>query len=483
MARLFVFGIGGTGARVMKSLTMLLASGIKPGNYEVVPILIDPHQTLPEFNNCQILMKLYSELNKAIYKDNKDKPEGFFSTTLNTLASISPGTGIKEGFGLDGNYGITFSQFIEQKNLPKDSATNDFLSLLYSETENFNKSLSVGFKGNPNVGSVVLNAVKDTQFFKAFETVYGLEDRVFIISSIFGGTGAAGFPLLVKNLRQHSNSMINTTQIGALTVMPYFKLSDPDGGGDVKSDIDSKNFLTKTKSALTYYIKNIENLNALYYIADPHQQAKAYKNNELTQENDAHAIELIGALSVIHFATNTFSGPQQMFEYGIENDERELHFKNIGDHTRSILAERLTSLYMMEKLHFEIRDRKNLPFRKINDFNSEFFNNPFFDTQFETFLNKYFMPWLRELSTNERSFNPYNLAEKMDFSDLVKGFETGRRIFPGLLNKPFDVSDLFVRMAKIDRKYKYLNGVNKKAQYFSMAFESINNSIKANIQF
>src|SRR5882672_2325718 len=251
MPRLFVFGIGGTGARVMKSLTMLLASGIKTKDYEIIPILIDPHESLPELNSCKTLMKLYSDIHKSLYKDVTDVTDGYFHTPLDTLASISPGTGIKEGFGIDGEYGITFGQFIEKNNLPQSSNTADFLSLLYSQSDNFNKSLSVGFKGNPNVGSVVLNSVRDTQFFRAFETVFGVDDRVFIISSIFGGTGAAGFPLLLKNLRQHTNSMIRDSKIGALTVMPYFKLSDPDGGSEEKSDIDSKNFLIKTKSALT----------------------------------------------------------------------------------------------------------------------------------------------------------------------------------------------------------------------------------------
>src|SRR5204862_1204915 len=128
--------------------------------------------------------------------------------------------------------------------------TNDLLSLLYSE-ENFHKPLSVGFKGNPNVGSVVLNSLKDGPGFKAFEGAFGNEDRIFIISSIFGGTGAAGFPLLLKNFRNHSKTVIKQSQIGALTVMPYFKLADVGNA----SDIDSNNFMTKTKATLTYYIR------------------------------------------------------------------------------------------------------------------------------------------------------------------------------------------------------------------------------------
>ena len=37
----FVFGIGGTGARVLRSLTLLLASGVECKS-DIVPIIIDP---------------------------------------------------------------------------------------------------------------------------------------------------------------------------------------------------------------------------------------------------------------------------------------------------------------------------------------------------------------------------------------------------------------------------------------------------------
>ena len=42
MSKIFVFGIGGTGSRVLRSLTMMLATGIKFGADEIVPIIIDP---------------------------------------------------------------------------------------------------------------------------------------------------------------------------------------------------------------------------------------------------------------------------------------------------------------------------------------------------------------------------------------------------------------------------------------------------------
>ena len=42
MSKIYIFAIGGTGSRVLKSLTMLLAAGVKTNASEIVPIIIDP---------------------------------------------------------------------------------------------------------------------------------------------------------------------------------------------------------------------------------------------------------------------------------------------------------------------------------------------------------------------------------------------------------------------------------------------------------
>ena len=50
--RLFLFAIGGTGSRVLKSLVMLSAAGVRPldengkpvKDLEIVPVIIDPHK-------------------------------------------------------------------------------------------------------------------------------------------------------------------------------------------------------------------------------------------------------------------------------------------------------------------------------------------------------------------------------------------------------------------------------------------------------
>ena len=67
MAKLYVFGIGGTGARVVKSLTMLLASGIKT-KYDIVPILIDPDRAGGDLNRTVKVLREYQLIQKEIKK-------------------------------------------------------------------------------------------------------------------------------------------------------------------------------------------------------------------------------------------------------------------------------------------------------------------------------------------------------------------------------------------------------------------------------
>ena len=60
----FVFGIGGTGARVLRSLTLLLASGVECKS-DIVPIIIDPDMNLIS-GYQSIILKIYPSNNSWI---------------------------------------------------------------------------------------------------------------------------------------------------------------------------------------------------------------------------------------------------------------------------------------------------------------------------------------------------------------------------------------------------------------------------------
>ena len=87
MKKVFVFCIGGTGERVMKSITMLMAAGMSTHGFTVVPIIVDPHLDLDEKKNLQTLIDKYVEIHQEASEDRKS-PKGFFEaemTLINTL--------------------------------------------------------------------------------------------------------------------------------------------------------------------------------------------------------------------------------------------------------------------------------------------------------------------------------------------------------------------------------------------------------------
>src|ERR1700733_14245820 len=86
MTKLFIFGIGGTGSRVIKSLAMLLAAGLKSTNeFEIVPIIIDPHKDNEDLKRTIVALDQYQAITQAAGLDN-----GFFGTKISTLDSLDP---------------------------------------------------------------------------------------------------------------------------------------------------------------------------------------------------------------------------------------------------------------------------------------------------------------------------------------------------------------------------------------------------------
>jgi len=476
MARLFIFGIGGTGSRVIKSLIMLLSAGIKPGKFdEVVPIIVDPHKELQELNDCKRLIRLYSKINEIAFSKNSEISEGFFRTKMITLKSASTDQTLKDDIEFDEKSNESFGDFINKTGIRRISPnTLDLLSLLYSE-KNFSQPLNIGFKGNPHMGSLVLNSLFGGKAFNTFKSIFGRNDRIFIISSVFGGTGAAGFPLLLKNFRHSDNPEIRDCQIGALSVLPYFKLSE----AKETSDIDSNDFMTKTKSALSYYINpDFTNLyNSIYYIADIDGQTDPYKNDEKNQPNKAHLIELLGAAAIIHFAENSNYSKGDVKEYCLGGDVESINFGNVGNPTRDLFKSGLSSLHLFSKIHPMIKENLNrLAFCKVNDFNNEFFNNNFFtdqETGLEMFFKEFYSKWISELYENQRSFRPFNLEHNKNYRNLVVGDKLDKHFWDGIFTIPVDSSDLLNKISKTitEKDVRLLKEDNKNCQYLSVCWK------------
>jgi hypothetical protein len=427
----FVFAIGGTGARVLRSLSMLMAMDLD-FNDEIVPVLIDMDTTNGDCDRTLRLLDGYRQISKLAYTDRPTA--GIFRNSCGTLGSVlkkleggtTADSGIKDSFQLDfGNVHLSFYEYIKGAQLnPLDA---DLLESLYDSSDSSSPltelylKLDKGFKGNPNIGSVVFNNLIDTPEFKHFENVFSQGDKIFIVSSIFGGTGSSGFPQLVKNIRVSNNLHVRNAPVAALVVQPYFRVKS-----DVNSSINSDTFNSKTKSALTYYRQELYGkINEMYYIGDRPGDAFDNVMGGAEQKNNAHVVELLCAKAIRNFANKTadeLGGKQNYYEFGIKDFPNDTDAMQLGfqDFYNDNFWDKFAQFALIAKYYNDARGlRSNLreTFAKELDLEKEMVSEAYY-VRLTEFM-QHFWGWLQELELNKRSFSPFNLEG--EFSKFFKG--------------------------------------------------------------
>lgn len=410
MAKLYIFGIGGTGARVLRSFTMMMAAGVNIGADEIVPIIIDPDASNADLTRTVALMNNYRAIHSAL-SFTKENESTFFRKELSQIL-------VNYTLRINDTDDKTFQQFIDLPSM--DKASQAMMRMLFSE-KNLGSSMDVGFKGNPNIGSIVLNQIVDSIDFQDFANNFESGDKIFIISSIFGGTGASGFPLLLKTLRTGTNfpnnDLINNSEIGAITILPYFKLKNDD-----ESEIDSSTFISKTKSALAYYENNISknnSIDALYFLAD--DVTNTYENHEggSAQQNDAHLVEFLAATAIVDFSNKQHENTSNK-ELGLKDLTGSVTFDSFYDKQKRLLYAPLTEFMMMANcLNHKFDYYSSKDFNANNDnFNGLYGSSFMSDLQNLTGL---FTEWLGEMKSNKRPLDLFNLNTKDKPFEVVTG--------------------------------------------------------------
>lgn len=445
--KIYVFAVGGTGARVLRSFTMLMAAGCKlPEDTTIVPVILDYDLLNGNFQTTEGVLEKYQNVRESAYK-MKDtyhlyKDDSFFAAPIIRLDQIPVSGGAsplrqrtfhvsiegeKDTFGKYIGYDLLTRGHDEHSDL---SLTKDFLNVLYnndpeSHGRELHLQLNVGFKGNPNIGAVVFDKWIESEEFRVFEQSVGQDDRIFVVSSIFGGTGAAGFPKIIQRLRQPGYDSVQKAKIGAAIVMPYFKFGD-----DRDSAISASIFNSKTKAALNYYnsCRLNDSLDAIYYLSDFVDQADGmYKNVEGGQEqkNAAHVVELLAATAIVDFANKENFKGRRAFEFGLKEDlANVINISHFAERTKERYLNDLTKFtYFMqfyERILPNVRDKDvynvkldiKSQLAKKND-----------DTVFHTKLSNFFgeyRQWLKELKENTmRKFEPYRVEDSDPINELL----------------------------------------------------------------
>ena len=501
--RIFVFAIGGTGTRVLTSLVMQLAAGVRPldsnGNpisdLSIVPIVIDPHEDNDGLHQATEALDYYRIIHNRIYGKEELNAKGFFSVKIETLKEINPEN-------------VSSDQFFFKMQRVSDNKFGKFIGLDEMETENklfcqllFSKDeletrMHEGFYGSPVLGCVALNEFKISRDFDAVRSAYSPGGKLFFIGSIFGGTGAAGLPLFITAIRDlghnenddSGKSDCAQAPIGALIVMPYFSIAQDD-----TSVINDTEFTIKTRSALRYYDTNLNRyINDIYYIADPNgtqdfENDPGNKNNQ--KGNKAHIVEFAGALSLFDFimSDNTeiekdtqgrYVAKHKEFKaYGLVDDKTFISFQNLAKDTNHFCMEPMMKFYLLRQfMANNLLDSLDKPFAKR--FEPKIEKSILF-RELEKFFDEYDR-WIKEMSSHGNTAHNLSLFESVsdNYTKAFKDIATKRALFG---SKSVKVKDVVQRLDDVAQSYNNLQTAD--LRWFTIANEAFQKIIEDNYDY
>ncbi len=298
----YAIGIGGTGAKCLESLIHLVAAGLMPDNEKLYVLFVDPDKANGSLSRANDLLKCYDHCRKNIVADTD-----FLKTPIE-IADPDVWSPLADGVN-------QLNEFIKYNILKAQSEEIAHLfDILYSPEEK-ETSLDKGFRGHPSIGAAVMASsvnLKDEEPWKTFweriETDNGQakEVKVMLFGSIFGGTGASGFPTIARLLHDEFKAFKNPEkfQIGGVLMLPYFSFSSIENAG---MQANANDFLLNTQSALNYYSQqdNLKIFNSVYVVgSDDVVDMRVSAIGGQEQENQPHFTELYSALAAVEF----FSG-------------------------------------------------------------------------------------------------------------------------------------------------------------------------------
>ena len=295
----YLIGIGGTGARCMEAFIYLNGAGILKDHQDVKLVYVDADVSCGNLVRTQNAMHLYQKV----------KNLGFGPDTVFTNNIIDAGFWSPVAEGCD-----TLDDVFQHGalvNKTENQALGSVYEALFSEQER-TTDLDKGFRGHPAIGAAVMSEKMDPKsepWKSLLPQINADKDaKIFLFASVFGGTGAAGFPTIAKLLKEvlHKDNEGNcVARIGGALVLPYFQFPPADDENAREMQAKVEEFMLNTKSALEYYDKNDilgPVFTSIYMVGDnEYSQVETFSLGSNSQENESNIIELYAALAAVDF--------------------------------------------------------------------------------------------------------------------------------------------------------------------------------------
>jgi hypothetical protein len=303
--KLFVIGIGGSGAKCIESIVHLAAAGLY--SEETIEVLfIDPDEANGNVERARNTLRLYQDCQKLISGGDRQANIGWMSTPIKSHNLWSPFS--------DRPYNRDLASYFQYNSMGSDaSALASLFDVLYAPEER-QQQLDEGFRGRPAIGAAVMSQIDLQQLDKEpwaslFQSISndassGKKPKILLCGSIFGGTGAAGIPTIAKLIRNklQAEKLENTVKIGGVFLLPYFSFSAPAGEEGRGLYAAADRFLLNTEAALRYYISQASKLfDTVYVLGSENRSDVAFSVGRATQKNTPHFVELYAGLAARDF--------------------------------------------------------------------------------------------------------------------------------------------------------------------------------------
>lgn len=319
----FVMGIGGTGMRCIESLIHLCAMGMFDDT-TIHLLALDTDKNNGNFSRLKEVKEAYlnaKNLDKANRTPLKDT---FFSADLKYY-EFSPNYEKKSTFKEVFNYSDT------KYNNPDATDLADLV--LTDDVEDFN--LRHGYRAQTHLGSMMMyhsiieaakartpSELKD--FLSALITASNSGNpKVFILGSVFGGTGASSIPIIPQAISKAAEivsngaaNVLRSAYFASTLLTAYFSFKAP-SAEELKNQkiiATSDKFSLNSQVAMMFYEDDstVKNTYQRFYMLgtdgqnwDPMVREKEKVTQTITgggdQKNDSHYIELMAACAALDF--------------------------------------------------------------------------------------------------------------------------------------------------------------------------------------
>ncbi len=300
----FVLGIGGTGAKCVEAFVRLATCGLGPQDAWVG--LLDQDRSNGNSARSGQALSQYQDLRAALRVTGGADLGG---SPMLGMALQKPKAGW--AWAPEEQSSATLSASVGYPALPP--AEQAVMQALFNDQER-RLQLDEGFRQRPALGAALTlqgvtpqSAVWQDLLAALQAAGHGGEVRVFLLASIFGGTGAAGFPTVARLLRAEINGrgLEGKVKLGGALLLPYFLFPAPPGDDGTTIRPDSAAFMTQARGALEYYSQlfRAERVFERLYVmgADPLIALPGYSDGGSAQANPPLLPEFLAALAAVDF--------------------------------------------------------------------------------------------------------------------------------------------------------------------------------------